>query len=442
MDFSADSSSARPVATFLLALGLFAGRRASPTRFLPVAALPERRHPDHRRVRQPPRRRPAKPWPTPIAAPLERRLGEIAGVTEITSISARSAPPSIIIQFDSRPRHRRRRAATCRRRSTPPPPTCRPTCRSRPFYRKFNPADAPIMTIALTSDTLSTAQIYDAADTMLAQRLSQVEGVAQVQVNGAEKPAVRVRLDPARAGRRGSVGAGRLHRHPRRQRAGADRRLRGAGPGRSHRHQRPALAGDGLRAAGAQDRRTARCVRLSDVASVDRRHRQHAARPRWNGKQPAILLTITKEAGANVIETVDRIKALLPQLMRWMPPDIKLTILSDRTTTIRASVDDVQITLLITIALVLLVVLLFMRRAGAHHRRRRHRAAVDRRHAGGDVVRRLLDRQFLADGADHLGRLRGRRRDRDDREHRPPHGTGHAAVAGGARRARGRSASP
>ncbi len=218
----------------------------------------------------------------------------------------------------------------------------------------------PILTLALTSDTLSTAQIYDAADTVLGQRLSQVEGVSQVSVNGAEKPAVRVQVDPVQLAAAGLAAqdvytairganvlepAGGFQSKDRAETIGVNGQM----------SQAEEYAPLVLKAGGGA------ILRLSDVATVINgvANTRLAA---WDGRQPAILLTISKSAGANVIETVDRLKALLPQLMSWMPPDIKLTVIADRTTTIRASVIDVQYTLLITIGLVLLVVLLFMRR--------------------------------------------------------------------------------
>ena len=185
---------ARPVATFLLALGiLLSGIVAS--RFLPVSALPSVDIPTIVVFASRPGADP-ETMANSVAAPLERRLGEISGVTEITSVSA-IGNTSIIIQFDidrdiNGAAHDVQAAINA---ATTDLPSDLPM---RPFYRKFNPADTPVMTIALSSDTLSTAQIYDAADTVLAQRLSQAEGVAQVQVNGAEKPAVRIRLDPQR----------------------------------------------------------------------------------------------------------------------------------------------------------------------------------------------------------------------------------------------------
>ncbi len=216
------------------------------------------------------------------------------------------------------------------------------------------------MTLALSSDTLTTAQIYDAADSILAQRLAQAEGVSQVTVNGAEKPAVRVRLDPVRLAAAGLAGQDVLNAikgtnvlQPTGSFQGPDRAesigLNGQISQASDYAPLVIKTGNGA------------VLRLSDVATVI----DGVANTRlaaWNGKQPAILLTITKSAGANVIETVDHIKELLPQLMEWLPANIQLTVISDRTTTIRASVADVQYTMLITIALVLLVVLVFMRR--------------------------------------------------------------------------------
>ena len=293
-----------------------------------------------------------------VAAPLERRLGEISGVTEITSTNS-VGNTSVVVQFDidrdingaARDVQAAINAAITDLPSDLP---------NRPFYRKFNPADAPIMTLALSSDTLTTAQIYDAADTILAQRLSQSEGVSRVTVNGAEKPAVRVRLDPVRLAAAGLSGQDVLTT------------IRGANvlepTGSFQGPDRAETIGINGQLSQAADYAplvlkagNGAILRLSDVATVV----DGVANTRlaaWNGKQPAILLIINKEAGANVIDTVDRIKQLLPQLMEWLPANIRLTIIADRTTTIRASVADVQYTLLITIALVLLVVFIFMRR--------------------------------------------------------------------------------
>ena len=347
---------ARPVATILLSLGLMlAGVVAY--RFLPISALPSVDIPTIVVFASRPGADP-ETMANSVAAPLERRLGEIAGVTEITSTSS-IGNSSIVIQFDidrdidgaARDVQAAINAAIADLPSDLP---------FRPWYRKFNPADAPIMTLALSSDTLTTAQLYDAADTILAQRLSQAEGVSQVTVNGAEKPAVRVQLDPVRLAAAGLAGqdvytairntnvlepTGSFQGLDRAQTIGVNGQMSQAD------EYRPLVLKAGKGA----------ILRLSDVATVV----DGVANTRlaaWNGKQPAILLIITKSAGANVIETVDGIRRLLPQLMEWLPANIKVTVIADRTTTIRASVTDVQYTLLITIALVLMVVLMFMRR--------------------------------------------------------------------------------
>ncbi len=355
MGFSA-AFIARPVATILLSIGLMLSGMVA-YRFLPVAALPRVDIPTIVVFAGRPGADP-ETMANSVAAPLERRLSEIAGVTEITSTSA-IGNTSIVIQFDidrdiNGAAHDVQAAINAATADLPPDlPT-------RPYYRKFNPADAPVMQIALSSATLSTAQIYDAADTILAQRLSQAAGVSQVTVNGAEKPAVRIRLDPVRLAAAGLSGQDIYNA------------VRGAnvleplggfqGPERAETI--------GINGQMWQARQYAPLIiknskgstlRLSDVASVinGTANTRLAA---WDGKQPAILLTITKEAGANVIETVDGIRALLPQLLVWLPPDIQVSVISDRTTTIRASVEDVQWTMLLTIGLVLMVVLVFMRR--------------------------------------------------------------------------------
>jgi multidrug efflux pump len=347
---------ARPVATILLAIGILLSGIVA-YRFLPVAALPSVDIPTIVVFATRPGADP-ETMANSVAAPLERRLGEISGVTEITSTNSVGAT-SVVVQFDidrdiNGAAHDVQAAINA---AITDLPSDLPT---RPYYRKFNPADAPIMTIALSSDTLTVAQIYDAADSVLGQRLQQVDGVANVTISGAEKPAVRVQLDPVRlaaaglaaqdvtnaiknanvlqptGGFEGAARAGTIGVNPQMSQAEQYRRL-------------VLKAGNGA------------VVTLGDIATVV----NSVANTRlaaWDGKQPAILLTITKEAGANVIDTVDRVQRLLPQLMSWMPPDIKLSVIQDRTTTIRAGVIDVQYTLAITIALVLMVVVLFMRR--------------------------------------------------------------------------------
>jgi hydrophobe/amphiphile efflux-1 (HAE1) family protein len=347
---------ARPVATILLAIGLFLSG-AIAYQFLPVAALPAIDIPTIVVFASRPGADP-ETISNSVAAPLERRLGEIAGVTELTSISS-IGYSTIIIQFDlGRDIHS---AASDVMAAINAAATDLPSdLPIRPFYRKFNPAEAPVMELALSSSSLSPAKIYDAADTILAQRLSRADGVAQVLINGADKPAIRVRLDPVRLAAAGLSGQDVYN---------AIRATNVLAPLGSF--QTPDTAETiGLNGQISQAEELAPLVvrtnasgtiRLSDVASVVNASADSRVAA-WDGTHSAVLLTIKKEADANVIDTVDGIKELLPRLMKWLPPDIKVTVISDRTTTIRASVRDVRITMLISIALVLMVVLIFMRR--------------------------------------------------------------------------------
>jgi multidrug efflux pump len=346
----------RPVATFLLAIGLLLTGLVA-VRFLPVAPLPSVDIPTIVVFAGRPGADP-ETMAASIAAPLERRLGEIPGVTEITSTSS-TGSASIVVQFDiDRPiegaAHDVQAAINAAYTDLP---SDLPT---RPYYRKFNPAEAPILTLSLTSDTLNRAQMFDAADTILAQRLSQIEGVSQVQVNGAEKPAVRVRLHPA-ALRAAGLSSQDVYTAIR------SANVNGAtggfqGPQRAETIQ---LNGQITQAADYASlvlkSVNGATVRLGDVAEVmdGVANTKLAA---WEGTKPAILLTITKTAGANIIETVDRVQAALPQLLQWIPAGIRVDTISDRTLTIRASVADVEGTFFISVVLVLLVVALFMRR--------------------------------------------------------------------------------
>ncbi len=346
----------RPVATMLLALGLMLTGIVA-ARFLPVASLPSVDIPTIVVFA-------ARPGASPetiaasIAAPLERRLGEIPGVDEITSINSAGAA-SIVVQFDiDRPIDA---AAADVQAAINAAYTDLPSdLPTRPYYRKFNPAESPILTLSLTSNELATAQVYDAADTILAQRLSQIEGVAQVQVNGAEQPAVRVRLDP---GALKAAGLSSQDVYAAIRNANVNGPVGGfSGPDRAETIE---LNGQITQAEDyarlVLKSKNGAIVRLGDVAQVINSV-SNTKLAAWEGKRPAILLNITKTAGANVIDTVDRIKQALPQLLKWIPAGIDVTILTDRTTTIRASVGEVEFTLLISVALVLMVVALFMRR--------------------------------------------------------------------------------
>src|SRR5262249_44205962 len=221
----------------------------------------------------------------------------------------------------------------------------------------------PIMILALTSKNLPPSVLYDAADSVIAQRLAQIEGVAEVTVNGAEQPAIRVRVDPIAL-----ASMGLAFEDVRTAIANTN----AVGPIGAFDSSGRAVAiatNDQLRTAADYDPivvRTANgtVVRLSAVASIELGVRDRRAAAWYNG-QPSVLLVINKQANSNVIETVDRIRELIPEIKRWIPPGIDISVLSDRTQTIRASVRDMQLTLVATIILVMLVVFLFLRRAAA-----------------------------------------------------------------------------
>ncbi|TWT05953.1 efflux RND transporter permease subunit [Reyranella sp. CPCC 100927] len=349
----------RPVGTTLLAIGLMLIGIVA-YRFLPVASLPTIDLPAIRVFASQPGADPMVMAST-VAAPLERRLGKIAGVTEITSYSILGST-SITVLFDLN-RNVDKAARDVQAALNAALTDLPSTLPNLPTFRKSNPNATPILILALTSDTLSPNAVFDAADSVIVQRISQVAGVADVTVSGADQPAIRVRLDPGKLAAMGLaaedvrtaivnanvvVPVGVFDGPERAETLGLNDQLRS-----------PAAYGNiVVRTANGA------IVRLSDVATIEQSTRNSRSAA-WFNKQPAILLNITKQADANVIETVDSIRALLPELQRWVPAGIKISILSDRTTTIRASVDDMQLTLAAAVALVMMVVFLFLRRAAA-----------------------------------------------------------------------------
>jgi multidrug efflux pump len=347
---------ARPIATTLLAVGIFlAGAVAY--RFLPVAPLPNVEFPTIHITASRPGADPSTMAAT-VAAPLERRLGEIPGVTELTSSSSLGAS-SISVQFDISRKidNAARDVQAALNAAVSDLPGDMP---SLPSFRKANPNGAPVLILVLSSDTMSPAAIYDIADTVLAQRLSQVDGVAEVSVQGSEQPAVRVRVNPVAIANMGiSMEDVRL----------AIVNANAAGP-------LGTFDGEGVAqsiAANAQMRDPAEyrdiviksangaVTLLGAIATVEESTRNSRSAAWVNGKQ-AVIINITKQADANVIETVDRIHALLPELRRWVPAGTRIWVLNDRTLMIRASVRDMQLTLAATVVLVMLVVFIFLRR--------------------------------------------------------------------------------
>ncbi len=349
----------RPVGTILLAIGLFLVGAVAYI-FLPVASLPTVEFPTIRVSASRPGADPVIMAST-IAAPLERRLGEIAGVTEITSTSSLGST-SIVVQFDISRNidgaARDVQAAINAALSDLPA-----DLPSRPNFRKTNPAAAPILILAMTSHSIPPSAIYDAADSVVAQRIMQVSGVADVTVSGAEQPAIRVRTSPSLLANAG------IALDDVRQ---AIVNTNSAGPlGIFDGHSVSETIGTNDQLRSAPDYRTlviktsnGNVVRLSDVGSVAQgtRNSQSAA---WFNAQPAVLLIITKQPDANVIDTVDHIREMIPELKRWIAADIDISVLSDRTQTIRASVHHMQATLAGSVAMVMLVVFLFLRRVAA-----------------------------------------------------------------------------
>jgi multidrug efflux pump len=347
----------RPVGTTLLAIGLLLVGIASYFS-LPVASLPSIEFPTIRVQATRPGADPETMAAT-IAAPLERRLGEIAGVTEMTSTSG-VGTTGITIQFDLNRRidGAARDVQAAINAAASDLPSDLPTL---PTFRKFNPSASPVLILALTSDSLGASAVYDAADTVIAPRMTQVPGVADVTVSGADQPAIRVKVNPEQLAAMGlsieSVRQAIVAATTVQPLGGIDGTTTGASLATNDQVKSP----DELKPLVLKTL-NGTVVRLSDVATIESGSRNTRALATFNRK-PAVLLIVTKQGDANVIETVDRVKALIPELRKWIPADLEISILSDRTQTIRASVHDMQITLLITIALVMLVVFVFLRRS-------------------------------------------------------------------------------
>jgi multidrug efflux pump len=325
-------------------------------RFLPVAPLPQVDFPTISVGANLPGASPVT-MASAVATPLERQFGRIAGVTQMTSSSGLGST-GITLQFDLNrdinAAARDVQAAINAARSQLPP-----DLPGQPTYRKANPADAPILLLSLTSENIPPAQIYDAADSILAQKLAQVEGVGQVFTWGSSRPAVRVEVNPNQLNAYGisletirrslqsanaNLAKGSLSDQTKmRSVADTDQLYK------AYEYQPLIVAGH----VGAP-------VRLRDIAEVTDSVEDTRNLGLTNG-QPSVMLAVFRQPGANMIETVDRIFALLPGLRASISPSLHLNVAIDRTTTIRASVHDVEITLLISVSLVILVVFAFLR---------------------------------------------------------------------------------
>ena len=349
----------RPIATTLLTIGVaLAGMVAF--NLLPVSPMPRVDIPTISVSASMPGADP-ETMATSVSTPLERQFGRIAGIGEMTSNSA-AGTSRVTMQFDLDRdidgAARDVQAAINAARIDLPA-----SLRSNPTYRKINPADAPIMQLALTSDTMTQGQMYDSASTILQQKLSQVTGVGNVGVNGSSLPAVRIELNPDALNRYGvaledvrtaisNTNANRpkgfIENDDRQWQIGTNDQAKKAVAYKdlvvAYRNGAPVLIGNlGQVVDSVED--------LRNAGRVD-------------GK-PAILISVTKQPDANIIETVDRIRAMLPQLKASIPAAINMTVTQDKTTTIRASLRDVERTLCISVALVILVVFLFLRNGRA-----------------------------------------------------------------------------
>jgi hydrophobe/amphiphile efflux-1 (HAE1) family protein len=348
----------RPIATALLMAAMLLVGAVAYT-LLPVAPLPQVDFPTIVVTAQLPGTSP-ETMASSVATPLERQFAQISGVAQLTSVSG-IGTTAITIQFtltrniDAAAQDVQaaiNAAAGQLPKNLPSPPT----------YKKTNPSDAPIMLLALRSDTLPLTVVSDYADNVVAQQLSQVDGVALVQVAGF-KPAVRVEANPAAlAGRgvgledvRAAIVAATLN--------APKGTLTGSRQSYTLEDNDQLLKADPYRPLIVTWRNGAP-VRLADVASVVDGPENLQASPTYNGR-PSVVLIIQRQPGVNVIDTVERIKAALPRLQASIPPAIDVRIVIDRTQTIRASVDDVQLTLVITAGLVVLVIFLFLRNLGA-----------------------------------------------------------------------------
>ena len=353
----------RPVATVLLTIGVaLAGVAAFFV--LPVAPLPQVDYPTISVNARLPGASPAT-MALSVATPLERRLGTIAGVNEMTSSSGNGST-RVSLQFDLKRKidsaAREVQAAINATRTDLPA-----TLRSNPTYRKVNPAAAPVLILALTSATRSPGQIYDSVSNIVQQKLSQVEGVGDVELGGGSLPAVRVELLPFALNRYGvsmeDVRAAIQATNPNRPKGAVE-----SGSRRLQIYTGTNTGGSGRSAADYRGLvvawRDGAAIRLSDVAEVIDGVEDTHTLGLFNG-DPAVIVLVTPQPDANVIETVDGVRELLPELQAQLPGDVKLQVASDRTNSIRASLHEIEVTLLISIMLVVLVVSAFLRNTRA-----------------------------------------------------------------------------
>jgi multidrug efflux pump len=349
----------RPVATALLMVGiLLVGAVAY--KQLPVSALPQVDYPTIQVITFYPGAGPDV-MASSVTAPLERQFGQLPGLNQMTSTSS-DGSSVITLQFsldlNIDVAEQEVQAAINAAQTFLPTDLPNP-----PIYSKTNPADAPILTLALTSKTLPLSKVEDLADTRFAQKISQLSGVGLVSISGGQKPAVRIQVNPTTLSSYGltleDVRTAIAQANVNQAKGNFD------GP-----HQAYTIGANDQLLSSDQYRplvvayRNGAPVHLSDVATVidDVENIRQAA---WMNEVPAVIVNIQRQPGANIIAVVDRVKNLLPQLKASLPSSVQVSILTDRTTTIRASVSDVQFELMLTVALVVMVIFLFLRTLSA-----------------------------------------------------------------------------
>jgi multidrug efflux pump len=345
----------QPVATTLLTVAVLLAGGVAYTQ-LPISALPQVDYPTIQVLTFYPGASPDV-MASSVTSPLERQFGQLPGLNQMTSTSSFGAS-LITLQFtlehpidvaEQEVQAAINVASTYLPRDLPNPP----------IYSKVNPADTPILTLALTSDTLPLSRVEDLADTNLAQKISQLPGVGLVSISGGQRPAVRVQADPTALA---SYGLGLEDLRSVLGQANVDQ---AKGSLEGPRQTFTIGANDQLLSSDEYKKivvtyKNGAPVRLSDVANVIDGV-ENVKLAAWMNDKPAVIVNIQRQPGANIIAVVDRIKRLLPQLKASLPSSIEIATLTDRTTTIRASVDDVQFTLVLTIALVVMVMFLFLR---------------------------------------------------------------------------------
>ncbi|HEY0342610.1 MAG TPA: efflux RND transporter permease subunit, partial [Steroidobacteraceae bacterium] len=349
----------RPVATTLLMIAIVLVGAVAYTQ-LPVSALPQVDYPTMQVVTFYPGANPDV-IASSVTAPLERQFGQVPGLQQLTSNSS-DGSSLITLQFSLKLNIdvAEQEVQQAINLALPYLPKDLP---NPPIYSKINPADAPILTLALTSTTLPLSKIQDFADTRFAQKIAQLPGVGLVSIGGGQKPAVRIQVNPTALSSHG------LNLEDVRAAITAANVNLAKGNFDGARQSFQIGANDQLLSSADYGRliiayRNGAPVRLSAVADCidDAENNRQAA---WANGTPAVILNIQRQPGANIIEVVDRIRGLLPTLSRTLPASIKLQILTDRTTTIRASVEDVQYELVLTVALVVMEIFLFLRNLAA-----------------------------------------------------------------------------